>query len=333
MDAPLFETDFDVDDVSEASIHIIENYTGIPFTQVERIEIIEAGKRQPNILDGLDAANSLLWFDYKGHLANTLIEVSKLVPDVPLKVTRAVHKSGMSYRPPVPDHTRGIETYELEYSLGDDGHTFHDSVDAAHDRFAWFETFLARIAAHSSYSFIPLVNDAESIYIRCTAEKFREYYPDYSARSQKVFDAPTPDVSSGTYKSLPFKKPLKYKVFYKPLLYSMIDGKACVLSYSSKTEVPIGERVQPGQSIEDAINRNLKTTFAYKGKYEIKSFTVSGTALDNKGVRILRFSSVIKLLDPLDLTSHPFGYRLEWDGTSGNNFESMKALAQGDASS
>lgn len=329
MNVPLFETGFDVDDISKANLGIIEDYTGIPFTQALKDNILEVARRQPDLLDGLDVVGSLLWFDYKGHLVNTLYEVGKLIPDISLKVARAVHKSGMSYKPPVPDHTRDTEVYELEYSLGD--HIFYDSVDA-HDRFAWFEVVLARIAAHSSYSFIPLVNDAESIYIRCTAEKFREYYPDWSTRSQKVFDAPTPDVSSGTYKSLPLKKPLKYKVFYKPLLYSMINDKACVLSYSGKTEVPIGERVQPGQSIEDAISYNLKTTLAYEGKYEIKSFTVSGTALDNKGVRILCFSSVIKLLNPLDITNRPFGYQLEWDNSSGNNFESMKVLARGDTS-
>jgi hypothetical protein len=333
MNVPLFETDFDLDDISEANIRIIENYTGVLFTQAEKDKIIEVGMRQPDILMGLDAVDNLLWFDYKGHLANTLEEISKLIPSLSLDVKHAVHEVGISYRPPVSERTQSTEIYELEYSLGEDGHTFYDSVDANHDRFAWFETVLARIVAHSSYSFIPLVNDAESIYIRCTAEKFRKYYPDWSARSQKVFDAPIPDIKSDTYKALPLNKPLKYKVFYKPLLYSVINDKACVLSYSGNTNVPIGERVQPGQRIVDAIRDNLKTTFAYRGEYEIKSFAVWGTALDNKGVRILRFSSVIKLLDPLDLTNHPFGYRLEWDNSSGNNFESMKVLAQGDATS
>lgn len=329
MNVPLFETNFDVDDISEANVHKVESYTGIPFTRTEKDKILEVGGRQPSMLDGLDAIGRLLWFDYKGHLANILDEMSKLIPDLSLNVKRAVHKSGMSYKPPVSERTLGTEIYELDYSLGREERTFHDSIDANHDRTTWFETFLARVATHSSYGLIPLVNDAESIYILCTAEKFRAYYPEWHTRSQRVFDAPTPDVKSGTYQCLPLKKPLKYKVFYKPLIYSISNGKVCVLSYSGNTEVPIGERVQPGQSIAEAISLNLKTTFAYEGEYEIKSFTVGGTALDSKGVRILRFSSVIKLLDPLDLMIQPFGYQLEWDSSSGNNFESMKVLARG----
>jgi len=93
--------------------------------------------------------------------------------------------------------------------------------------------------------------------------------------------------------------------------------------------VPIGERVKPGQTIASAISENLRTTHSYEGRFEVKSFSVNDVSLDNKGVPILRFVSVIKLVDPLDLGNKPFGYTLSWNREGNNSYESMKALLQG----